>query len=364
MILHIISDDKFTDYVIEQFSDPRMKSEIVCIATEPLKYSKNGDKISVIPFESSEFEKLVSRLGDYSAIVLHGLFWPYDEVFLRNVPKETKVAWMFWGGEIYSRNELENTYLAPITRFLYWLHSLKYKKTRWQLPIELYNKVNYCLTGIGEEYEYAKSYLANENIKHLWYTYYSIEETVGDLMSARTSGDNLFFCNSAAIENNMFDAIINLARHKNRSLIGNRKIIMPMGYGEPWIKNAIVKIGSFLFPNTFYPIVDFLPRKEYNELLLQCSTIILPYYFPAGQGNILTALWLGLRVYLSERSMAFLFFKRIGAVVFSLESDFPKYGITRIENWEFEQNRDVLKKWYSKKHVLEACDNVVSVLGD
>ena len=366
MILHILTDDKFTDYVIDQFEAPEMQSEFVLIPINSASsLVKQLDKVRIVRYPSAEFDDLLLHLGDYSGIVLHGLSWRFDEDILRSVPDNVKVAWMFWGGEIYSRSELNDTFLAPITRTLCHLHSWSKRSNKsvsYQLPLELYQRIDCYLTGIDEEYFYAKQFIQSNQLKHIWYTYYSTEDTVGTLMQNRCIGTNVFFCNSAAEKNNMFDAIIKLSLPWNRNMLQGRKIIMPLSYGAPWIRNMMKRLGKFFFWKRFVPILDYLPREEYNQLMLDCGTIILPYWQPAAQGNIITSLWLGMRVYLSERSMTYTFFKRIGASIFSFESDFKKYGCTPITEEEFQTNRAVMTKWYGKQHVKQAVRDVVSIL--
>lgn len=366
-ILHILTDEKFTDYVISQFKAPEMHSEFVLIPTNFLKGEsevKQLNKVRTIRYPSEDFDDLLSHLSDYTGIVLHGLFWRFDEDILRAVPNHVKVAWMFWGGEIYSRSDLEFTLLAPLTRFFEYCHCKvkKIKHTTWELPIELFQRIDYCLTGIDEEFVYAKHYLRSSRLQHLWYTYYSIEETVGSLINERCCGKDIIFCNSAAIENSMYDAILRLYLPWNKRKLHRGILIMPLSYGAPWVKNCMLKWGAKLFGEQFVPLTTFMPRNEYNKIFLNCGTLILPYWSPAGQGNILTALWLGMRVYLSEKSMAYTFFKRLGANVFSFESDFNKYGCSPITEEEFQQNRSVLTKWYSKEHVMQAVKDVVDKL--
>jgi hypothetical protein len=96
--------------------------------------------------------------------------------------------------------------------------------------------------------------------------------------------------------------------------------------------------------------------------MLDCSTLILPYYSPAGQGNIITALWLGMRVYLSNRSIALQFFKRIGIIIFSFEDDCEKYGTTNLEDEYIQHNRNILVSVYSKIKVMESCKNLINKL--
>lgn len=367
MILHFVTDEKFTDYVICQFSAPEMYSEFVLI---PSNFSNEAsevkliDRCKVIQYGSDEFKVLLQSINTYQAIVLHGLFWPWVEDVLKATPSTVRIAWVFWGGEIYSRTDLNDVFLAQLTKIANKLHRLKNSTNNatWELPISLFQKIDFCLTNIEEEYSFAKDYLDHKTIKHIWHSYYSIEDTVGGLIDETIVGDGVLFCNSAAIKNNMFDAILFLSKFKNRKYLGGRKIIMPLSYGDPWVKRAMIKIGRILFGVSFCPILEFLSIDRYNSLMLQCSTLILPYWQPAAQGNIITGLWLGMRVYLSEKSMAYTNFKRIGACIFSLEKDFSKYHYSRLSEAEVETNRAVLRNFYCKEHVMQCARDVVNAL--
>ncbi len=365
MVLHILSDDKFTEYAIKHFADGGIRSELVVLPSGNGKSFVYSNQVKKINYPSPEFTNLLSKLEDYSGIVLYGIFWPYDEEIIKAAPKDVKIAWYFWGGEIYSHKDVMLSFLAPMTKLLYRLHLIKKGHTleeslTWQLPLELYKRINYCITSEYEEFEYAKRY-TQSNMDFLWYTCYSIEDTVGELVKYRSKGDDVLFCNSAAIENNMFDAALRLARPKFRKILASRKVIMPMGYGPQWVKNIMLKFGHLCFRN-FKPIIDFIPRDQYNQRMTDCSTLILPYYSPAGQGNIITALWLGMRVYISEKSIAYQYFKRIDAKVYSFESDFTKYGCEPLTDDLIEHNRNILTNVYGRNNVYKCAKNIIDVL--
>ena len=366
MILHILIDDKFSDYVISQFSDTDKFSKLVIMSSgAPLQHIHQMDAAEVIIYNSPEYKALLASLSDYSAVLFHGLFWSRCAEFMDAIPENVKIAWMFWGGEIYSRKDVFYKLLGPITRCVNWIHDTIKKRRRFdgELPIEYLKRIDYCLTDITEEYIYAKNYLQSERLKNIWYTYYSLEDTIGSsLINARCSGNGVWFCNSAAIENSMYDALWRMRLPKFKKQLKDIQIVMPLSYGEMWVKGQMLKIGPRLFGDRFRPLVDYLPREEYNKLMLSCSTLILPYYSPAGQGNIITGLWLGMRVYLSKYSMSYTLFKRYGAIVFTFEDDFPKYGTQMLTDDEVAQNRAVLKKWYSKEHILSAVNDVVREL--
>lgn len=366
MILHLLTDEKFTDYAIQQFCAPEMEADFVLIPTNNMMaHVKLIDRCTIVRQNSPEFEALLNRLDQYTGIMFHGMFWGrWQTPILQCVPDHVKVAWYFWGGDIYARQDVERQFLAPITGFLDRLHICKKNLTAdfsWEIPVELYKRVDYCLTGEQEEYEFAKRY-TDASFEYIWYTCYSLEETIGPLMDKQSEGNNIWIGNSAAIWNNHFDVLWSLWKSRLYRRINGDKVIIPLSYGNPWVRNLVIKIGRCMFGQRLHALTDYMPREEYNAQMLSCSTMINGYWEPAAQGNIITALWLGIRVYLSEKSIALAFFKRIGANIYSVESDMEKYRFTPLNEEERTENRRVLIKWFSKQHVMEAVQNVVNEL--
>ena len=63
MILHIHTDEKFTDYAIAQFSAPEMESEFVLVpSNNMMEHVKLIDRCTVVRQSSPEFEVLLNRL--------------------------------------------------------------------------------------------------------------------------------------------------------------------------------------------------------------------------------------------------------------------------------------------------------------
>lgn len=366
MILHLLTDEKFTDYAIAHFSAPEMESEFVLIPSNGMMdHVKQIKKCTVVHRFSPEFDALLNRLDQYSAIFLHGLFWGgWQKPLLERVPKGVKVAWYFWGGEIYSRHELDDSFMAPITYGVYKMrHWLKHSKLdlSWEIPLALYDRIDYCLTSMCEECDYARQF-TKAKFKHQWYTYYSIEETIGGLKNEQCVGNNVWLGNSALIKNNHIDVLWLLWKRGLLRKLKDGKVIIPLSYGGQWASNLIKKVGRVLLGKCMMALDTYMPRDEYNRLMLSCSSMIIGYLEPAAQGNIITGLWLGMRVYLSEQSMAYAYYKRIGAKVFALEKDVQKYGFAPLSDEERAENRKVLNQWYSKEHVEQAVKEVVNEL--
>ncbi len=367
MILHLLFEDKFGEYAIEQFSGGEMCSEFVVVAFKKRgPFAITSDKVKIIQNSSTEFKELLCHLGRYKAIVLHGLFQHWQETVLRAVPPEVKVAWVFWGGDIYGRSELSPNYQALSSKILVWFQRLsqvlshRESKPSYEIPFPLLRRIDFCLTDIHEDFVFVKKYLQSD-IRELWYNYYSIEETLGDLADATITGQDVLIGNSSSIECNHVHGF----RLIHRLNLGDSKVVVPLSYGDQWLKRVILPIGRFLFGKRFMPILEFIPRGEYNQILQNCSAVVMPHYRPQAFGNILTALWLGSRVYLSERNVLYDYFKRIGAIVFTIEHDLKRYNpqvLTPLSEHERLKNRLAIRAFYRKEVMHNKNLELVSVL--
>ena len=149
MILHLLFDDKFGEYALRQFSGEEMCFEFILVAHSCApNCSHKFEGVPVILEDKDEFQSLLDRLGEYKAIILHGLFYPWQERVLRAVPGHVKVAWVFWGGDIYGRKEIADNYLSPASKWLRRKQNLKrlikHRKVqdRYEIPFELLKRID------------------------------------------------------------------------------------------------------------------------------------------------------------------------------------------------------------------------------
>lgn len=369
MILHLLTDEKFTDYAIAQFSAPEMNSEFVLIPSNNnlINQVKLIDKCTIVWQGSSEFQELLNHLGDYTGIILHGMHWGgWQRYIMQSVPKHVKIAWVFWGGEIYGRSDCTLSRYAPITNFAVRIREImngkkKCVNTYWELPLELYQRIDYCLTDELEEYEYVRDFLKNDHMQHLWYNYYDLDTTLGALKNESCKGNNIIVGNSATDTCNYFDVIPYLRKYLQK----DQKVILPLSYGAPWIKNVVSQYAKFWLGKHAMPLYEYMPREEYNKVLQSCSIMIMNQYIPQSQGNIITGLWLGMRVYLSENNMTYRYFKRIGCKIYSIERDLNRKNpdaFAPMKQEDIEINRSVLRKWYSKEEMHKRNLEIVKAL--
>lgn len=368
MILHFITDDKFSDYAIRQFAGDEMCSKFILVSnSSELKYTSQVEYVKVVNPDSEEFSIVLNTLSQFKAVVLHGMFWPWEERIIEAIPDGVKLGWVFWGGEIYGRSDLVNGFLAPKTKCMYfrkklsrWIKSGFRIENKYEIPKKCFRRIDYCLTDVHEDFLFAQNFIGGR-MKELWYNYYSVEETVGGLYEARCSGDDVLLGNSCSIEGNHLDMFDFINRVPS---IKAKRLYAPLSYGEVWLRNVLSAKGKALFPD-FHPLVDFIPRDEYNGIIQRCSTVVMNHYRQQAFGNILTSLWLGARVFMSKNSLLYEYFKRIGCSVFCVEDDLNVSNSqlnTPLSSDELEITRSAIFTLYSKEAMRQRIIEAVNEL--
>ena len=370
MILHLITNDKFADYAIKQFLDTNSKSVFVLVVSNS---EYNIDKVvaiqnvKVVVYKSKEYSQLLQTLDNYKAIISHGLFEKWQEEILIAAGNNIKTAWVFWGGDVYGRPELIKDFLSCKSKYIFYAKRLnnffKNKRSNFLLyyaDINTFKNLSYCLNDVHEEVEFMRNKI-NPKIKELWYNYYSIEETIGDLKDKVINGKNILIGNSSTLENNHLDAFSKLKQFD----LTNRNVIVPLSYGQIWLRRFLLKRGNRVFKDSFYPLVDFLSIDEYNKKILSCSVVIMPHYRPQAMGNLLTAFWLGSKVYMSKKSMLYDYFKRLSVHVFSIEDDLVKSNMDALEPLSpdlHKHNQNILIQEYGKENMKIRINKLVEEL--
>jgi hypothetical protein len=123
------------------------------------------------------------------------------------------------------------------------------------------------------------------------------------------------------------------------------KILVPLNYsGATWYRDIVIEKGNFLFGECFYPVVKFMQKEDYFDLISSCSVVIFNHYRQQALGNMNVMLYFGARIYLSEKSITYQYYKSLGYHVFSLESDFTKYKFSNLEVERIIENREKKEK--------------------
>ena len=120
-----------------------------------------------------------------------------------------------------------------------------------------------------------------------------------------------------------------------------------------------IKSGEKYFNSNFYPLLDFMPRDEYFELLSNSSTAIFYHYRQQAMGNIIALLYMGARVYFSRKSPVYAYCKRVGLNIYNFDSEFNIYKNSVLEKEKADENRYILFKIFNQEQVIETINSLV-----
>lgn len=374
MILHLFDDEKFVDIAIGQFEAVDKGNNVYFIAikspNKSPKYSKlRGENILSDRVDSKTYQDLISRINDFSAVVLHCFVRGYKSELVAGSDKNIHFHWMSWGIDIYSNPLLEDkTFLPATAQFLNQTatFSKKIKRIfRKRLPIVhkvilsayriikpefdtfylIDKKIKSVSTVIPSDYELVKKYISTD-IEYIPFKYGSIEDFLNGNVDTVCKGDNFLVGNSATPTNNHLEAFEHLKDMK----ISGVKIYCPLSYGHSNYFEHIMNQGKTSFGNDFYPLVDFIPLSEYNQILNSCGNVVMNHLRQQAMGNIIMTLWKGARLFLHEDNPVYTYFNDCGVLVYKL-SDISRLSELPDSETIATHNRPILMKIYGRENV-------------
>lgn len=358
LIAHVIVDDKFIDTALRQFDEisPSNNCPILIGKPQKLGYVKRTD----VRFYTFIQAKKFFESDECAAVVFHSLT---DEnmPLLKYVPSGKKVFWLGWGYDYYDRllsGEYPTGFLLPATKrimrksspFLR-LKSLVHASKRaikniaisgGKSSLEMLSRVDYFSPVLDVEYVMARELNPTFNPKYISWNYGTAEDDFGGsgIINSSTK-NNILVGNSAAPENNHLDIFNILSRDID---ISGRKIFVPLSYGDPYYRDAVLATGMRMFGNQFVPIVDFVSKDDYMAFLDSCGFVFMNHLRQQAMGNIFIMMLKGAKIFMNSRSPAYKWFLTKGAAVSSIDE--------LIQCQEMRSNAfDPLSSDYQKKNI-------------
>ncbi len=365
MILHLIHDDKVLPRMISQFEEVCPGNNVyLCVMRgcdkNNLKYLR--DNPYVIRSDSYKVDNIAWERID--KICIHYLSISKLKCLWKLVLKfnlyKSKIIWVMWGGDIYDILERKGFVLySKENSFLKIRKSNNkgiYRSFIYGCALTIHNSIvdfTIChfinkrldyLVSFKEEYDLFNRYIHFSRCKELLnYNYYPIEDTLGTLVDKKVNGDSIIIGNSAS-ESNNHEYVLNIIKDLN---FGNSKIYVPLSYGEDKEYISIIEEKFNKLPNTFI-LKEFLPLEEYHKLLMSCSTFIYGNFRQEAWGNILVALYLGGKVYISEKSILSESLRAAGYKIFITENIKETYNVELTEE-EKKNNRSLAMETCSRE---------------
>ncbi|WP_394974399.1 TDP-N-acetylfucosamine:lipid II N-acetylfucosaminyltransferase [uncultured Croceitalea sp.] len=364
MIVHLFDDEKFVDSTIETFETvgAGKNKYIVFSNSKELKHPKNLKLIEILP---NNYRKLdLDTIYDNCDVLAIHYLTPIKTHLLKRKPQHVKVVWMVWGKDAYdyfgsfqqyeelTKRVLRNSFKTFLKKsFLYnAFHYLKYGVSTINKERKALNNLNYLATVIPPEFEVIK----NEFKLHVEPIKFSYDSLTPVLLNDNeiVLGKDILIGNSATPPNNHLDIF-----HKIKNKV---RVIVPLNYGDMNYAKEIERKGHEIFENRFIPIKDFMTFDAYIELVFSCNTMIMYHIRQQGLGNILLALFGGMRVFLNNKSPLYSYLKQLNFIVFDLDKDTALAGL-ELNLEEKKMNKEKVREHWGAENILEGARDIMRI---
>lgn len=376
MNLHLTYDNQFIDFIIKASRDLGKQDRFI-IYTNEFKPKLDSVKHDVpfAQFDSDEFKILVGDIKQYRNIYIHWLEGRIVE-FVNQLPSDVNVVWCFWGGDglefddmlpwIYQPKSFdyfkgqEKFKISQWRNLRTWMYRKRMKKIKTAEHIRAIQRVNGFAHYLPDDF---KKIVKSTGMKAQFIPFhYAALEDLADVNAPLQvqSGYNILLGNSDTLTNNHFEAIDQIATWN----LGERKVYCPLSYEKGKYAAAVAKYGRQKLGAAFIPLLDFMPREEYNQVLSGISVAVMNHNRSQALGNIVSLLWNGTKLFMSKDSTLFSYLKSEGLILFSLQDDFIPSNETAfiplVED-EVKHNRNALMRTFGRSAQLEKIKNLLEL---
>lgn len=357
IILHLFSDQKVVSRDFKNYKEFIPDYEHIGILflgnSEKPKYVSNIKEFKI-------YNPSLVKSFDFSKVACVKVHFLSDEKvkFIFSIPKTIPVWWNVYGGDLYNR------YLQYMGYKLYYTDKV-FQTIKKQLTFPLKKiireieywkitkRVKYY-SAIDCDYQLIKLYSkhARKSINLPLFSY-PMEDIMGNLYNSTfKDGNSIIIGNSASYTNNHLYCLnylkkIDLTKHQT---------VLQLAYGGDKKYNYEVKIRYQ--EDLKCPVIaneEFLPLDAFNKSLQNAHAFIFGNWRQEAVGNILTAFYLGKKVFLSNKSPLLNYFRQKGFTVYELET-LDMSILDELPQHIKEKNRTLCDQLYSiqrLKHLMQ-----------
>jgi dTDP-N-acetylfucosamine:lipid II N-acetylfucosaminyltransferase len=358
-ILHLVPDEKFIDFFHgvclkaggaehSFYLDAPPDRQLRHIRTTPIRGRVDlGDPVG---------SPSIAEMAAHDCIVAHFMSDRAAAV-LAGAPHGPAVVWSGWGADYVDlvpggRSAL----LGPMTRSL---ERAKYLEMLGRRPVQairgylrppwarlsrgyrwraVLRRTDYFSAPIESDYSELKMSLRSRfPAAYVQLNYGSAGQSCHDAGLAPDAHD-ILVGNSASATSNHLEVFVQLAASDLR----NRRVIVPLSYGDPWYRDRVCEEGRKILGSSFHPLLDFMPLEKYLQLQRRCSVAIFNHVRQQALGNIMSTMTSGARVVMNARSPVFRMLARLGARLDTTGNAKNPIDLSPLPAGDAEANREVV----------------------
>lgn len=303
MILHIFSDSpytyKFIDLVNQMFSPAEHQFVVLLNRNSRFAGYYSSVKNCRLAYSNIDFFKSAVRFFEAEKIIFHQLNQPRLLLFLSIFYPLSfrKSTWSIWGGDAYFHSFKKNTLKDNLIERVF-AHVIRRFPT-----IAAY---------IPGDYDVVKAKY-NTKAKYIRAKYPSPID-VGCLrdvpkIEKKLPTTTILVGNSGDPSNEHIATFELLSKYKNHDI----KVVSVLSYsGTKDYIEKVIESGNMIFGNKFSPITEYMPLEDYLKFISDVDICVFNHKLSQGLGNLFLFFALGGKVFISNQTTPFQFYKSTG----------------------------------------------------
>jgi dTDP-N-acetylfucosamine:lipid II N-acetylfucosaminyltransferase len=358
-ILHVVPDEKFIDFfhrMCSKAGDADHSFYLDMPANNEKRYIRHTPIKGLVDTRRAASASFRRELAEHDCVVLHFMSGVAADIAACTA-KGPLLVWSGWGGDYVDLLPGgQSALLGPLTSRLVterWIGMLRrhpvlavreglrpsvaraLRARQWRLALR---RVDCFSAPIEADFHALKSSLRSRfPAQFLQLNYGSVASARAESMSHPDARD-ILVGNSASVTNNHLEIFAQLSR----SNIGDRRVVVPLSYGDPWYRDKVCDHGRRTFGSRFRPLIDFLPLDEYQKLLRECSVAIFNHFRQQALGNIVELMSAGTKVLMNPRSPIYQMLRARGALIGSAGTMTAPIDLVPLSPQEAARNREII----------------------
>lgn len=372
-ILHLITDHQVIERTLGVYEELFPNQNEVLLFNQS-KETKHLNKYASCTLVTSKNLKRIAKAYDFSDttyVIAH--YMTMEKIdFIKIIPQNIHVCWEVYGYDLYNQFLAPNGYDLFYTNWeSYYPHSFVLKNMRllvniffilkgykypfiWQKKKQFryignrINSIQYCCK---YDAQFIEDFV-HRKIPSYEVFNYSLSEVLGDLKdSAFSTGKNILVGNSASFSNNHLYVLNYLQKI---GLNNDVHIIMPLSYGgKPKYADDVERKYMDSFPNKVRTLRTYIPLHEYNKMFLDINSCIMAAWRQESIGTIIMCFYLGVKVFMSNRSPLFKWLVECGFKLYELETATREMLEMPLDLDIRESNRNLVLERYNESKIAE-----------
>jgi len=377
MNIHIVSDEKFINQSFVYFEQYYARQNIFFVQV-PRKFSGGFKYVKprerVIPLcltNTSAVSKILSYCEGEINLFIH-LLSPMKAYIALQLLSQVKLKtyWIFYGADLYGLLEKNGWYelndyniekklnlvgVVPVLKKI--LLSMKLRTNLNKITEEFFAHLDYFCFWNHFDYKLFEQYF-DTKAKFKFFRYYHSSKSDFEIATLEKDAHTILVNHSASKFGNHLTILESLKNYDHQRNI--KRLYVPLSYGSEQVQKIVLNYGYKNLNYCFQPILNFLPQKEYADILKNVGVAFFGQRRQEAGNNIFSLLANGAKVFLRRDNNMIEYFREMGYHIFEFESDFKSIDdLKPMPRHQQKENREYVLKEFSKEEIDKTYQNLI-----